>query len=61
MKFSEEKMLHEEIHLNWDDIQNWIEDHRLMEALKNDLIIGVGSKRFNISYFPIDGVNFGLQ
>lgn len=34
-------MLHEEIHLKWDEIQNWIHDHQSLEALKSNLVIGV--------------------
>ncbi|KAK6620619.1 hypothetical protein RUM43_010911 [Polyplax serrata] len=39
-KRDEEKMLHEEVHLKWDEVQSWIQEHHLSDALKNDIIIG---------------------
>lgn len=34
-------MLHEEVHLNWDEMQVWVDDHQLIDVLKNDLVVGV--------------------
>uniref|UniRef100_A0A8D8TKZ2 Two pore calcium channel protein 1 n=2 Tax=Cacopsylla melanoneura TaxID=428564 RepID=A0A8D8TKZ2_9HEMI len=39
-KRDEEKLLHEEVDLKWDEIQSWIQDFQLLEKLRNDLVVG---------------------
>lgn len=38
---SEEKLLHEEIDLKWEDIQSWGLDFHIMEKLRSELVVGV--------------------
>lgn len=39
--FTEEKMLHEEVELKWDELQCMIEDFQILEKLRPSLIVGV--------------------
>nr|CAD7453863.1 unnamed protein product [Timema tahoe] len=39
-KREEEKMLHEEVHLKWEEMQSWVQDFQLLERLRADLIVG---------------------
>lgn len=39
-KRDEEKLLHEEVDMKWDEIQSWIQDFQLLEKLRNDLVVG---------------------
>lgn len=43
--FLEEKMLHEEVELKWDELQCIIEDFQTLENLRNSLVVG-GSTLF---------------
>nr|CAD7403905.1 unnamed protein product [Timema poppensis] len=40
-KREEEKMLHEEVHLKWEEMQSWVQDFQLLERLRADLIVGL--------------------
>ncbi|XP_067014675.2 two pore channel protein 1 [Anabrus simplex] len=39
-KREEEKMLHEEVHVKWEELQTWIQDFQLLERLRADLVVG---------------------
>ncbi|KAK7873151.1 hypothetical protein R5R35_006372 [Gryllus longicercus] len=39
-KREEEKMLHEEVHLKWEELQSWVQDFQLLEKLRQDLVVG---------------------
>ncbi|XP_072156093.1 two pore channel protein 1 isoform X2 [Bemisia tabaci] len=39
-KRDEEKLLHEEVDLKWEEIQAWVFDFQLLEKLRSDLIVG---------------------
>lgn len=39
--FTEEKILHEEVDLKWDDVQSIVKDFRLLEELRSFLVVGV--------------------
>lgn len=34
-------MLHEEVHLKWEEVQKWTKDLQLLESLRNYLVVGV--------------------
>lgn len=42
-KLEEERMLHEQVQIEWDHIQNIIQDFYLFEKIRPNLIIGVSS------------------
>ncbi|KAG8296528.1 Two pore calcium channel protein 1 [Homalodisca vitripennis] len=39
-KRDEEKLLHEEIDLKWEEIQSWVQDFHVLEKLRSDLVVG---------------------
>ncbi|XP_065205585.1 two pore calcium channel protein 1-like [Planococcus citri] len=39
-KRDEEKMLHEEVDLKWEEIMSWIQDFQLLEKLRPELVVG---------------------
>ena len=39
-------MLHEEVHLKWEEIQIWVQDFHLLESLRNELVVGVSNYFF---------------
>ncbi|XP_054279606.1 two pore calcium channel protein 1-like isoform X2 [Macrosteles quadrilineatus] len=39
-KRDEEKLLHEEIDLKWEEIQSWVQDFHILEKLRSDLVVG---------------------
>lgn len=45
LQFLEEKMLHEEVELKWDELQCIIEDFQTLEDLRSFLVVG-GSTMF---------------
>lgn len=42
---SEEKMLHEEVSLDWNELQNMVQDFHFMESVRQYLVVG-GSTSF---------------
>ncbi|RZF38082.1 hypothetical protein LSTR_LSTR006481 [Laodelphax striatellus] len=38
-KRDEEKLLHEEVHLRWDEVESWIPDFLMLEKLKSDFVV----------------------
>jgi hypothetical protein len=36
-------MLHEEVDLKWEEMQAWVQDFQLLERLRADLVVGVGT------------------
>lgn len=38
---AEEKMLHEEVDLKWEELQTWVQDFQLLERLRSELVVGV--------------------
>lgn len=41
VSLSEEKMLHEEVDLKWEEIMSWIQDFQLLEKLRPEFVVGV--------------------
>lgn len=41
MRFVEEKLLHEEVDLKWDDVVALIQDFNILEKIRPDLVVGV--------------------
>ena len=39
----EEKMLHEEIEIRWDDLQSTVQDFNLLEKIRRSIPVGVSS------------------
>lgn len=39
--FAEEKMLHEEVDLRWEELLIWIQDFQFLEKLRPELVVGV--------------------
>ncbi|XP_063218915.1 two pore calcium channel protein 1-like isoform X2 [Bacillus rossius redtenbacheri] len=39
-KREEEKLLHEEVHVEWEEMQSWVQDFQLLEKLRGDLVVG---------------------
>lgn len=41
-------MLHEEVHLKWEEVQSWVQDFHLLESLRNELVVGVSENMIDL-------------
>ncbi|XP_075219021.1 two pore calcium channel protein 1-like isoform X4 [Lycorma delicatula] len=39
-KRDEEKLLHEEVFLKWEEVQSWVTDFHMLESLQSDFVVG---------------------
>lgn len=39
----EEKLLHEEIELKWEDVMNYVKDFQALQKYRSDMFVGVVS------------------
>lgn len=45
-KRDEEKLLHEEIELKWEDVMNYVKDFQALQKYRSDMFVGVGKISF---------------
>lgn len=53
----EEKLLHEEIELKWEDVMNYVKDFQALQKYRSDMFVGVVS---NIKIFVFRFVSFNI-
>jgi len=49
----EEKLLHEEIELKWEDVMNYVKDFQALQKYRSDMFVGVVSANINIYFIEM--------
>lgn len=55
LSLAEEKMLHEELHLKWDELSRLLRDQQILDSLRPYLVVGVSQHYlrllFSLSFY----------